>query len=311
MRVKSDTRAADSGGLLGRFSLKMQDSLFGYLFIAPQTLGYLLIVLGPLIAVFIFSTQERNLLSGSVTNVGLDNFERMLQDDPVFETVLRNSLIFAAGLVPLNVTMALALAIMLTQKLRGVVFFRTLFFAPVVTSAVAWAVVWRFLLQENAGVNAVLQAFGIDGPNWLRDPDWAMFSVIVTRVLKGLGLNLIIFMAALQNIPQDYDDAAKVDGANLWQRVRHITVPLLSPTILLVVLLTIIGSLKAFDHILLMTRGGPGNATNVLVYYIYFQAFRVFQTGYASALAVVLFGMTLGFTIIQWAIRRRFVYNED
>lgn len=311
MSVKSDIKASPSGGLLGRLSLKTQDSIFGYLFIAPQTLGYVLVVLGPLIAVFMFSTQERNLLSGAVTNVGLENFDRMLNNDPLFETVLKNSLIFAAGLVPLNIIMALSLAIMLTQKLRGAIFFRTLFFAPVVTSAVAWAVVWRFLLQDNAGINDGLRLLGIDGPNWLRDPDWAMFSVIFTRVLKNLGMNMIIFMAALQNIPQDYDDAAKVDGANLLQRVRHITIPLLSPTILLVVLLTIIGSLKAFDHILLMTSGGPANSTNVLVYYIYFQAFKVFQTGYASALAVVLFGLALGFTIVQWSVRRRFVYSED
>ncbi len=311
MSVKADTKPSTSGGLLGHLSLKTQDWIFGYLFIAPQTLGYFLVVLGPLIAVFMFSTQERNLLSGAVTNVGLENFERMLQNDPLFETVLRNSLIFAAGLVPLNLVMSLSLAIILTQKLRGAVFFRTLFFAPVVTSAVAWAVVWRFLLQDSAGINNILWALGIDGPNWLRDPDWAMFSVIVTRVLKGLGMNMIIFMAALQNIPKDYSDAAKVDGANLWQRVRHITIPLLSPTTVLVVMLTIIGSLKAFDHILLMTNGGPANSTNVLVYYIYFQAFRVFQTGYASALAVVLFGLTLGLTIIQWTLRRRFVYSEE
>ena len=309
--TRNQVKPAEFGGLLSRLSLKRQDALFGYLFVAPQAIGYFLVVLGPLIAVFFFSTQDRNLLSGNVTNVGLANYERMLENDPFFETVLRNSLVFAAGLVPLNVIMALSLAIMLTQKLRGVIFFRTLFFAPVVTSAVAWAVVWRFLLQENAGVNDALRLFGIDGPNWLREPNWAMASVIVTRVLKGVGLNMIIFMAALQNIPQDYDDAAKVDGANLWQRVRHITVPLLSPTIMLVVLLTVIGSLKAFDHILLMTKGGPGNATNVLVYYIYFQAFRIFQTGYASALAVVLFALTLVFTIIQWVIRRRFVYNEN
>jgi multiple sugar transport system permease protein len=309
--TRNQAKPAAPGGLLSRFSLKTQDALFGYLFIAPQTLGYLLVVLAPLIAVMIFSTQDRNLLSGQVTSVGMANYKRMVEQDPFFETVLRNSLIFAAGLVPLNVIMALSLAVMLTQKLRGVVFFRTLFFAPVVTSAVAWAVVWRFLLQENAGVNDALRLVGITGPNWLRDPNWAMFSVIFTRVLKGVGLNMVIFMAALQNIPQDYDDAAKVDGANLLQRVRHITVPLLSPTILLVVLLTVIGSLKVFDHILLMTKGGPGNSTNVLVYYIYFQAFKVFQTGYASALAMVLFGLTLVFTIVQWAFRRRLVYNEN
>lgn len=303
-------KRSEPSNFFSRMSLKKQDSIFGYLFIAPMMIGYLLVILGPLLAVSLFSTQERNLLSGAVTNVGLENYERIF-GDPLFGTVLRNSFVFAFGLVPLNVILSMALAILLTQKIRGVIFFRTVFFAPVVTSAVAWAVVWRFLLQDNSGVNAALQFIGIDGPNWLRDPDWAMFAVIVTRVLKSVGLNMIIFMAALQNIPQDFTDAARVDGANLFQRIRNITIPLLSPTILLVVLLTIIGSLKVFDHIMLMTGGGPGNSTNVLVYYIYFQAFRVFQTGYASALAMILFALTLSFTIIQWAVRRRFVYNED
>lgn len=292
-------------------SSSQRDALYGYLFVAPQFIGFILVVLLPLIAVFVFSTQERNLLSGAITPVGGANFEVMLSSDPFFWTVLRNSLIFTAWLVPLNVALALFLAITLNQKIRGIIFFRTLFFAPVVTSAVAWAVVWRFLLQENSGVNAMLEVIDINGPNWLRDTNWAMFTVVITRVLKNVGLNMIIFMAALQNIPQDYYDAAKVDGSNLWQRVRYITIPLLSPTIVLVVLITIVGSLKAFDHILLMTGGGPANATNVLVYYIYFQAFKIFQTGYASALAVVLFVITFILTIAQWLVRRRFVYNED
>lgn len=291
-------------------SIKQKDALFGYLFVAPQTLGFVLTVLLPLLAVFMFSTQERNLLSGEVTDVQFANYERMFDKDPFFEKVLMNSLVFTAGLVPLNVVLSLALAIMLTQKLRGVVIFRTIFFAPVVTSAVAWAVVWRFLLQENAGINSALETFGVNGPNWLREENWAMASVIVTRVLKNAGLNMVIFMAALQNIPGVYLEAAAVDGANVWQRIRHITIPLLSPTIILVVLITIIGSLKAFDHVLLMTNGGPANATNVLVFYIYFQAFKIYQTGYASALAVVLFLLTFVLTLIQWFARRSFDHNE-
>lgn len=300
-----------SQGFFGRLKQHQRDALYGYLFVAPQVIGFVFVVLIPLIAVFVFSTQERNLLSGAVTPVGMDNYEFMTSSDPFFETVLVNSLVFTAGLVPLNVILALVLAILLNQKIRGIILFRTLFFAPVVTSAVAWAVVWRFLLQENSGINSMLGSIGIHGPNWLRDPDWAMFSVIVTRVLKNVGLNMIIFMAALQNIPDTYLDAAKVDGANLWQRVNKIIVPLLSPTIVLVVLITIIGSLKAFDHIMLMTNGGPANATNVLVYYVYFQAFKIFQTGYASALATVLFLITFTLTIAQWLARRRFVYLEN
>jgi multiple sugar transport system permease protein len=292
------------------WSLARRDALLGYLFIAPQMLGFIVFVLGPIAAVFVFSTQHRNLLAGTVAPAGLANYERLLTD-PFFPVVVRNSIIFASGLVPLNVTLALTLAIMLTQKLRGMIFFRTLFFAPVITSAVAWAIVWRFLLQGDQGLNAFLSLVGIDGPNWLREPGWAMASVIVTRVLKTVGLNMIIFMGALQSIPQDLYEAASVDGANRWQRVRFITLPLLAPTILLVLILTIVGSLQVFDHILLLTGGGPGNATSVLVYYVYFQAFRSYQLGYASALAVILFLAALGVTALQWALRRRVVYNES
>lgn len=293
-----------------RLSLRQKDQVFGYLFVAPQTIGFLLFVLVPLVMVFVFATQHRNLLAGTVEPAGFANFERMLNDDPFFETVLRNSLVFAAGLVPINITIALTLSIILTQRIRGAIVFRTLFFAPVITSAVAWAIVWRFLLQGDQGINAFLELVGIDGPNWLREPNWAMFSVIFSRAIKGVGLNMIILMAALQNIPQDYNDAAAVDGANAFQRARFITIPLIMPTLMLVILITLIGSLKAFDHILLMTQGGPGNATNVLVYYVYFQGFRIYQTGYASALAVILFAITMTATLVQWFLRRRFSYEE-
>lgn len=292
-------------------SLKRQDALFGYLFVTPQIIGFLLFVVGPLIAVIYYSFQDRNVLTGMVQPAGFANYERMFSGDPLFGTVLTNSLIFTAGLVPMNIIFALVLAVLLNRKMAGVTIFRTLFFAPVVTSAAAWAIVWRFLLQgEDGTINQFLGFIGIIGPNWLREPEWAMFSVIFTRVIKSVGLNMIIFLAALQSIPREYDEAARVDGANVLQRFWRITVPLLSPTILLVTVLTIIGSLKIFDHIVLMTNGGPSNATTVLVYYIYFQAFRVFSTGYASALAVMLFVLALLATVIQWTLRKRFVYSE-
>lgn len=299
-----------SNGQAIGLKLKQRDALFGYLFITPQVLGFLLLVLGPLLTVFVFSTQDRNLLSGTVENVGLENYRFMFNEDPFFPKVVRNTVIFSAGLVPMNMALALVLALLLTQRIPGMTVFRTLFFAPVITSTVAWAVVWRFMLQKDAGINGFLDVIGITGPNWLQDQQWAMFSVIFAQVIKNVGLNTLIFMAALQNIPQDFNDAASVDGANLFQRVRHITIPLLSPTILLVLLLTLIGSLKVFDLIMLLTNGGPANSTNVLVFYVYFRAFKVFQTGYASTLAVVLFGAALVITIVQWMLRRRLAYNE-
>jgi multiple sugar transport system permease protein len=296
----------------GKTPLARRDALYGYLFILPQMLGFFAFVLGPLLAVFVFSTQNRSLLQPGITFVGLANYERLLTKDPLFWQVMGNTLVFAGGLVPLNVVLALVLALVVSQKLRGIVFFRTLYFVPVVTSAVAWAIVWRFLLQGERGtINQILTMIGIEGPNWLRDPGWAMFWVILTRTLKGVGINMIIFLAAIMDLPGELFDAASVDGANGWQRLRHITLPLLAPTTLLVTLLVMIGSLKVFDTIFLMTAGGPANATLVLVNYIYVVGFQFFESGYASALSVVLFLITLGLTLLQWGMRRRFSYNEQ
>ena len=281
-----------------------RDALWGYLFIAPQMLGFLLFVIGPLVAVFVFSTQDRNLLTGIAKPVGFDNFVTIFSKDALFQTALVNSLTFTALLVPMNIVLALFLALMLSQKLAGITIFRVLFFSPVVTSAVAWAVVWRFMLQGEQGtINQVLAIIGIKGPNWLREPSWAMLSVVVTLVLKNVGLNMVILLAAITNLPTEYREAAMVDGANRRQVFTRITLPLLAPTLLFVTVITVIGSLRVFDHIMLMTQGGPANATLVLVYYVYYTAFQAFKTGYASALAAILFVIALILTLAQFALR--------
>lgn len=295
-----------------RRSAAWQEALAGYAFVSPQLLGFLLFVLAPLAAVLLFSVQDRNLLSQRISFVGLDNYQQLIGHDALFHKVLINSLIFAIGLVPLNIAVSLILALLLSRPLFGITFFRTLFFAPVVTSAVAWAIVWRFMLQGEQGtVNQLLALLGIHGPNWLREPVWAMAAVITTRVIKNAGLNMIIFLAALKEVPQDYLDAAHVDGATRWQSFWRITLPMLGPTMLMVLVITTIGSFKVFDHIMLMTEGGPANATMVLVYYIYYQAFRSFEIGTASALAVILFLITLTLTVGQWLLRKRLAYNEQ
>jgi multiple sugar transport system permease protein len=211
----------------------------------------------------------------------------------------------------MNITLALMLAIMLAPQFRGVSFFRAVFFAPVITSTVAWVIVWSFMLQgKNGLINQFLGLLSIQGPNWLFEEGPAMFAVILVRVLKNVGLNMVIFMAALQDLPRDHVEAANVDGANRWQTIRYIILPFLAPSILLATIITIIGSLNVFDHILLMTEGGPSNATMVLAYYVYFNAFKNYDTGYGSAISVLLFAIALTLTIIQWSVRRRFVYSE-
>jgi len=292
-------------------TLAQRDSLWGYLFVGPQVIGFLMFMLGPLAAILVFSTQNRNLLSGDISFIGLENFRYMFQIDPVFYQMLGNSLTFTTGLVPMNVILALMIAILLAPQFRGVSFFRAVFFAPVITSTVAWVIVWTFLLQGQSGlINQALSVVGIQGPNWLYEPTSAMFSVIFVRVLKSVGLNMVIFLAAMQDLPREYIEAAHVDGANPWQTIRHIILPFLAPSILLVTIITIIGSLNVFDHILLMTSGGPSNSTMVLAYYVYFNAFRSYEIGYGSAIGVLLFVIALALTIVQWSVRRRFVFNE-
>ncbi len=293
-------------------TLAQKDALMGYLFITPRVLGFLIFVLGPLVAIFIFSLQNRNLLSGVVTFAGLDNYTTMFFEDPVFKLMVVNTLTFTAGLVPINLVLALVLAILLAPQFKGVTFFRVVFFAPVITSTAAWIIVWAFILQGQQGpLNQFLALIGIEGPNWLREPGSAMFSVIITRVIKNVGLNMVIFLAALQDLPREYVEAARVDGAKPMQVVRYIILPFLAPSILLVTVITVIGSLNVFDHILLLTNGGPSNATMVLAFYVYFNAFKAYEIGYASAIAVILFLTALVLTVAQWSLRRRMVYLEQ
>ncbi|SNS32008.1 carbohydrate ABC transporter permease [Tropicimonas sediminicola] len=287
-------------------TLRAREALVGWLFVSPITIGFLIFFVGPLVAVLGYSLTEWNLLTQQSTFVGMNNYVDALSRNPEFWTVLRNSLVFAAGLVPLNMVLALTLAVALSRPFRGVVIFRTIFFAPVVTAAVAWAIVWTFLLQgESGAVNQMLALIGIDGPNWLRHPDWAMFAVIVTRVFKTVGLNMILYIAALQSIPRDYEEAARLEGASGWQVFRMITWPLLAPTTLVIMVITVVGSLKVFDHIYLMTEGGPENGTLVLAFYIYEQAFEFFHVGYAAALAVILFLLIVLLTITQVILKQR------
>jgi multiple sugar transport system permease protein len=289
-----------------RISLAYREAAEAWLFVSPMVTGFVIFFVGPLVAVAVYSLTQWNLLTQRASFVGLANYADALTNNPDFWLVLRNSAIFAVGLVPLNMALALALALALFRPGFASVVFRTVFFAPVVTSAVAWAIVWKFLLQGNGGaVNEILALFGIAGPNWLREPDWAMAAVIVTRVIKMVGLNMIIYIAALQSIPRDYDEAARVNGATTFQIFRMITWPLLAPTTLVIMVITTIGSFKVFDHIYLMTGGGPENGTLVLAFYIYQQAFKFFNVGYASALAMIMFAIVLALTIVQLALTRK------
>lgn len=292
------------------WTIPRRDALVGYLLISPQLAGSALFVLLPLGLVVYYSLQEWNVLAGTFEFVGGDNYAKLLAD-PNMGQVLTSTALFSVGLVVLNLTLALTLAILLDQRLRGTTFFRTLFFSPVLVSLVAWTIVWQFLLQQDGGVNGLLGVAGVDGPNWLRGETTALLSVIVVQVVKNVGLNMVLFLAALQGVPRQLYEAAQLDGAGAWTRFRRITVPQISPTILLTSIITVVGSLQVFAQIAVLTQGGPGMSTTVLVYYLYQQAFQFRHLGYGAALSVLLFLIVAALTLVQWRLRRKWVFHES
>lgn len=292
------------------WTMERRDSFAGYLFIAPQLIGILVFVMIPLGLVFWYSLHEWNVLAGTFKFRGAANYEKLLTD-PVLPEVLAVTAVFSAALSALNLGLALFLAVLLNQKLAGMVVFRTLFFSPVVVSLVAWTIVWSFLLQANGGINGLLAVIGVEGPNWLRQPSTAMISVVVVQVLKNVGLNMVLFLAALQGVPKELYEAARVDGAPRFKQFYRITLPLISPTILLASIVTIVGALQVFAQIMILTQGGPGFSTTVLVYYLFQQAFQFHFFGYGSTLSIVLLVIVGVLTFTQWQLRKRFVFYEN
>lgn len=291
-------------------SFNREANLTGWLFISPMVIGFVTLLLGPLLLALYMSFTDWPLL-GEAQFIGLDNYKAIFQDAE-FWRVVGNTFTFSAGLVPLNIMLALGLALLLVRKLPGIGIFRTAIFVPVMTSLIVWAIVWKYLFATDTGfINQILQMFGITGPSWLYNPQLAMPVVIVTSVLKNVGLNMVLFIAALQQVPIHLYEAARLDGASRTRQLFQITIPMISPTVFLTTLLTIIGSLKVFGQIYVMTQGGPDNSTKVLVYYIWERAFKNFEFGYASALAFVLFFIILVFTLLQWQFRKRWVFHEE
>lgn len=290
--------------------MERRDSLAGYLFIAPQMIGITIFVLIPLGLVFWYSLHEWNVLAQTFRFQGLANYQTLLSD-PGLPQVLAATGIFSVGLVIFNMSLALLLAVLLDQKLKGIAIYRTLFFSPVVVSLVAWTIVWGFLLQNNGGINALLAILGVEGPNWLRHPTTAMISVIVVQVFKNVGLNMVLFLAALQGVPRELYEAARVDGTPAFKQFTRITLPMISPTVLLTSIITIVGSLQVFAQIAVLTQGGPGMSTTVLVYYLYQQAFQFHKFGYGATLSILLFVIVAVLTFIQWQMRRKLVFYEN
>ncbi|SDC95030.1 carbohydrate ABC transporter permease [Glycomyces harbinensis] len=292
------------------WTLRRTDAATGYLFIAPQLIGVLVFVVVPVGLAIWYSLNEWNIFTGELEYVGGGNYQAAL-DDPQLPSVLGATAVFSGGVVVLNLVLGLALAVMLNRRFKGAVLFRTLFFSPVVVSVVAWTLVWGFLLQDNGGINGVLEQLGVDGPNWLQSGPTAMIAVTFTQVVRSVGINMVLFLAALQGVPGELYEAARLDGASSRSVFFRITLPLISPTLLLTAIITIVGALQSFAQIAVLTEGGPGLSTTVLVYYVFQQAFSFNDIGYGSTLALMLLTFVMVLTVIQWQLRRKWVFYED
>lgn len=276
------------------------------LFLLPSLIGFIVFTGIPIIAALVLSFYDWNLLS-KPTFVGLLNYKNLFGSDPIFLQVLWNTLYFVLGAVPLSIILALGVALLLNQQLKGVAFLRAGYFLPVVSSIVAASLVWKWIFNPDFGmVNDFLRMIGISNPpKWITSTTWAMPSIIIVAIWKNIGYNMVIFLAGLQDIPKDLYEAGEIDGANKRQLFWNITVPLLRPTTFFITIISIIGSFQVFGQALVMTEGGPGISTNTIVLYIYQNAFVFFKMGYASAAAWVLFFIILFFTIIQSRIGKK------
>lgn len=301
MGARAGSRRRPPLGSLG----KRRERWF-YLLIAPWLVGLLLFHGGPILAALALSFADWPL-PRPPSFVGLDHFRTLLAD-PLFGRTLFNTAYYALGTVPPGIALGLGLALLLHRRRRGVTLFRTLFFLPTVVSGVATILLWGWVFNPRYGIaNALLAAVGIRGPAWLQDEAWAMPALILMS-LWNVGANLIIYLAALQGVPQDLHEAAALDGAGRWARFRHITWPLISPVTFFLLVVNLIGSFQVFTPTYILTRGGPNNATMTLPLYIYFNAFVWGRLGYASALALVLFALILALTLLQFRLAERWVF---
>ncbi|GAA3741558.1 sugar ABC transporter permease [Leifsonia bigeumensis] len=280
------------------------------LFLLPALIPLLVFRIFPMLASLWVSMTKWNLLRPP-EYLGIDNYVEVLTDAK-FHKALLNTLYYMVGYLPLVLVGAIAIAVLLNSKLKGATFFRGIYFLPVVTSWVVVALLWKWLLSPQGGmVNYVLGLVGIDGPGWWTDPNWAMPSIIIASVWKDLGFNMLILLAGLQSIPDHLYEAATIDGATRWEKLRYVTLPLLTPSILFAMILAMIGAFQVFDQVWVMTEGGPAGATTVVMEQVVKNAFKYGLMGEASAMSWVLFAIILLFTVFQLRFQKRWVHYGD
>jgi multiple sugar transport system permease protein len=279
-----------------------------YLFISPWIIGFLLFDAGAILASFAISFTNWSALS-TPSFTGVENYTKLINDS-LFYKAMGNSLYYGLGSVGLGTIVSFLLALLLNQDVKGMALFRTIFYLPSVVSGIAVAILWIMILHQDFGlINSFLAFFGIKGPGWLVQPEWAMPSLILMSLWSAGGA-MVIYLAGLQSVPTHLYEAAEIDGADTLQKFWNVTVPMMSPVILYNLIVGFIASIQGFVLVYIMTNGGPANATLVYGLYIYRTAFINFQMGYASALAWVLLVVIIIITVIQFTVARYWVYYE-
>ncbi|OYN88554.1 carbohydrate ABC transporter permease [Parenemella sanctibonifatiensis] len=280
-------------------------ALFAYVFVLPYLILFTVFRLAPAIYGIALSLADVNLV-GRVKFVGLENFERLFAD-PIFWQALLVTVIYTVIAIPLCVIIAILAASLVNRPLRGIGVYRVIFFLPVVTSAVMSGVIWKWVFSENGPISAIQVALGLDPGSWLGSTTMVLPALAVVQAWSRFGYDMLILLAGMLAIPEEYYEAAKIDRATAWQRFRHITLPLLRPALFFVLILETISSFQAFDHILVMTGGGPVRASYSLTYMIYDQGFNYSEFGYGAAAGVILLALILVISLIQNMIvgRRR------
>jgi multiple sugar transport system permease protein len=288
--------------------LGRDETISGYLFILPNFIGFAAFTVFPILFAFYMAFMNWDL-SKPPEFAGFGNFAALGQDE-LFWKSLRNSIYYTLGAVPIGIATAFFLALLLNQKIRGVILFRTIYFLPQVTLVVASAIVWNWIYQPDFGLlNYLLGLVGIQGPRWIYSSVWAMPAMIIYCNWMGVPPSALILLAGLQGIPQELYEAAEIDGAGAREGLRYITFPLMTPTLFFVVIISLIGAMQTFSQFYILTHGGPAFATTPIVMYIFNNAFAYFKLGYASTIALVLFAILLVITVIQWRVAHRWVYG--
>jgi multiple sugar transport system permease protein len=299
------------GAKPAKLSLRAQEGIAGYLLSLPAVLALVGFTLLPVLTALVLAFTDYPLLSPPVWS-GLSNFRRLFTDD-LLGVCYRNSLYITVGAVTFNNLLGLATAIGVNRKMPRALsyFFRTAFFFPFMTTTATIAMVWRMLMASDRGIlNWMLAQIGLPAIPWLSSSEWAIRSVVIYDVWKSFGFLMVLYLAGLQGIPENLYEAAKIDGANQWRVIRHVTLPLLTPTAFMCLVISSIGAFQIFDNACVLTGGGPGSASMTIVMYIYEISFRRFEMGYACMVAISLLIILVALTLFQFWLSRRWVHYE-